>query len=249
MKDIKISAASMVGCVRENNEDMILVGDTFVRNGEYATGVHLTDKMRYLIALCDGMGGHNSGEVASSDSLENLHFFFNDIPSGLDASGFYEDIVEWLESINNIIDSKGRVVPECKGMGTTLVAIAYFEGRLYSMNCGDSRMYRYRQGKLEQQTTDHSLNNMMGSSEHNGIITNCIGGGCKNSFIDMVEMTENVMAGDVYLLCSDGLTDMLKDGEIARLLAEGADATALCNAAVEAGGYDNVSVCLGEVLS
>ena len=68
-------------------------------------------------------------------------------------------------------------------------------------------------------------------------------------FIDMVEMTENVMVGDVYLLCSDGLTDMLKDGEIARLLAEGADATALCNAAVEAGGYDNVSVCLVEVLS
>jgi protein phosphatase len=236
-----------VGCVRENNEDMILVGDTFVRNGEYATGVHLTDKMRYLIALCDGMGGHNSGEVASSDSLENLHFFFNDIPSGLDASGFYEDIVEWLESINNIIDSKGHVVPECKGMGTTLVAIAYFEGKLYSMNCGDSRMYRYRQGKLEQQTTDHSLNNMMGSSEHNGIITNCIGGGCKNSFIDMVCCTPDVLPGDTFLLCSDGLTDMVPDDQIETMLAGDADASALCQRAEDLGGLDNVSAVVVRV--
>ena len=226
---------------------MILVGSSFIRNDSFNTNIELTLEKRTILAVADGMGGHNSGEVASSDALHNLQFFFNDIPSGLSAGEFNEMMVVWLESINNIIDSKGRVDDRYKGMGTTLVGIAYYGGNFFSMNCGDSRLYRLRNGSLKQLTTDHSLNNMLGSTKHCSIITNCIGGGNKNSYMDIVRMTDDVQPSDIYLLCSDGLSDMLNDQQIEIMLKSGGDADALCQAAIEAGGFDNVSACVIEV--
>jgi protein phosphatase len=85
---------------------------------------------------------------------------------------------------------------------------------------------------------------MLGSENHSSIITNCIGGGCGSSYIDIVQLTQDVHVGDAYLLCSDGLTDMVPDEDIARLLSEGANASLLCSAAIENGGLDNVSACL-----
>ena len=247
MMNLYVTAASRTGCVRSNNEDMILVGSSFIRNDDYKARIELSDAKRTMIALADGMGGHNSGEVASSDTLHNLQFFFSDIPSGVDAEGFREMIDEWLESINNIIDSKGRVDEQYKGMGTTLVGMAFYEGNTFMMNCGDSRLYRMRHGMLSQLTTDHSLNNLLGDGRHSSVITNCIGGGTKKSFIDLTRITDDVKQGDIYMLCSDGLTDMLHDHRIESLLKEGADASALCEAAIEAGGLDNVSVCVIDV--
>ena len=247
MIELNISSASRVGCVRHNNEDMILVKDQFIRNAEYRTVISLTETDRCMVAVADGMGGHKSGEVASHDALHNLQYFFSDLPVGLDPSAFNEMILEWLDSINMIIDSKGKVDDRYKGMGTTLVAIAFYDGEFYSMNCGDSRLYRYREGNLEQLTTDHSLSNLMGERQHSNIITNCIGGGCTSSFVDMVQMTDDVADGDIYLLCSDGLSDMISDAQIAKLIGDGADADELCNEAIACGGYDNVSACLIKV--
>jgi protein phosphatase len=154
-------------------------------------------------------------------------------------------IFEWLESINNIIDSKGHSDPRYHDMGTTLVAFVYYGGEFYWMNCGDSRIYQFIGGKLTQISTDHSLSNLMGSTRHSNIITNCIGGGCKTSYLDMMKLADTVIQpGNTFMLCSDGLTDMLADQQIEKMLANGSDAEALCNAAVEAGGYDNVSVCV-----
>ena len=247
MMNLFVTAASRVGCVRSNNEDMVLVGSSFIRNDALRKTIELTPEKRTLLAVADGMGGHQSGEVASSDALHNLHFFFNDLPAGLTAGEFNEMMVVWLESINNIIDSKGSVDERFKGMGTTLVGIAYYNGSFFSMNCGDSRLYRLRNGALQQLTTDHSLNTMLGSSKHSSIITNCIGGGCKNSYMDIVRMTDDIQPSDIYLLCSDGLSDMLNDPQIEVLLKSGADADALCLAAIEAGGFDNVSACVIEI--
>lgn len=244
MTELEITAASRVGCVRHNNEDMILVGNQYIRDDEWKTHITLGPSDRFIMAVADGMGGHRKGEVASSETLQNLHFFFGDLPVGLDASALNEMIVGWLDSINNIIDSQGKVDEGYKGMGTTLVALAYYDGEFYSLNCGDSRLYRVRMGELEQLSTDHSLSNFMGESKHSNIITNCIGGGCTSSFVDMVQITHDIIDGDEYMLCSDGLTDMLDDEHIATLLATGADANALCNEAILHGGYDNVSVCL-----
>ena len=240
---LDITSVSNIGCVRGQNEDMILVDSHFVRDSEFSTQVSLNHTDRYLVAIADGMGGHNRGDVASSDTLRNLQYFFSDIPEELNASDFNEAMVEWLDSINNFVASKGRADEQFKGMGTTLVGLAYYYGDFYSMNCGDSRLYRLRHGELIQLTTDHSLNNMLGSEKHTNIITNCIGGGSKTSYLDLIRMTD-VQSGDVYMLCSDGLSDMISDHVIAQMLTAGADATALCGAAIDAGGYDNVSCCV-----
>ena len=244
MITIHMTAASKVGCVRSQNEDMVLLGSHFVRNDAFSTRVDLTNSDRYLMAVADGMGGHNRGDVASSDALHNLEFYFHDLPTGLSSESLKDKFEDWLDSINNIIDSKGRSDEQYKGMGTTLVGLAFYEGKFYTLNCGDSRLYRFRDGDLTQLTSDHSLSNMLGSSQHSNVITNCIGGGATSSFIDFVNITDDIKEGDVYMLCSDGLTDMLPDSIIYTLLAEGSDANTLCDAAVAAGGLDNVSCCV-----
>ena len=241
---LEISAASWTGCVRRQNEDMVLVDNRFIRENSYHTEFVLGAEDRLMLAVADGMGGHSRGDVASNDTLHNLHYFFYDIPSNLSAGDFNEAMVGWLESINNYIASKGRADEQFKGMGTTLVGMAYYNRDFYSLNCGDSRLYRFHNHQLVQLTTDHSLSNMTGSDKRSNVITNCIGGGCNSSFIDMVQMTGDMDQNDVFLLCSDGLTDMLSDEAISRLLDRKADAEALCSAAIEAGGFDNVSCCL-----
>ena len=127
-------------------------------------------------------------------------------------------------------------------MGTTLVALAWFGGEFFWMNCGDSRLYRLHNGELTQITTDHSLSQMLGKKEHSSLIVNCIGGGCKQSYIDIENFTDQIEVGDVLLLCSDGLTDMIDDETVRGQLSDGFDADSLCQLADDAGGCDNVSV-------
>ena len=225
---LDISAASWTGRVRSQNEDMVLVDNQFIREDTYHTRIVLSREDRMMIAVADGMGGHSRGDVASNDTLRNLHYFFYDIPSCLNISEFNEAMIQY------------------KGMGTTLVGVAYYNNEFYSLNCGDSRLYRFRDRQLVQLTTDHSLSNLVGNEKHTNVITNCIGGGGNpsSSFIDMVTITNDIMPADVYLLCSDGLTDMLSDKVISELLEGKADANNLCSAAIEAGGIDNVSCCV-----
>ena len=89
-----ITSASRVGCVRRQNEDMILVDNHFVRNDDYMTQVSLNHQDKFIVAVADGMGGHNRGDVASSDVLKNLQFYYHDLPTGLGTSEFYEAVVE-----------------------------------------------------------------------------------------------------------------------------------------------------------
>ncbi|MCR4809791.1 MAG: protein phosphatase 2C domain-containing protein [Prevotella sp.] len=244
---ISITASSRMGCVRSNNEDMVLVDQWCVRNGKVRTEVDTDIVDRYLIALADGMGGHNCGEVASSDVLHNLQFFFSDLPVGLNVSDFNETIYEWLSSMNNIIESKGAYDERYNKMGTTLVALAYYGREYYWMNCGDSRIYSFYEGKLTQLSTDHSLSTLVGDTTHSNVITNCIGGGCKHSFIDIVQCSADVRPGSSFLLCSDGLTDMLPVSDIAEMLAAGKSANDLCKEAEKAGGFDNVSAIVATI--
>lgn len=248
MSRIVLTAASRVGCVRSNNEDMVLAYDKFVRGEAYQTEFMTENVSRFVIALADGMGGHNAGEVASADVLANLQYFINDLPKGLSVSDFNEMMVIWLDSVNKMIISKGLIDSTRAGMGTTLVGVVYYEGKYYWMNCGDSRLYRLRNGKMIQLSTDHSLNTIYGQKRHSHVITNCIGGGCKDSYLDLYEFTADFLQGDTYLLCSDGLNDMVKDEEIESLMIEGAVANRFCEAAIEAGGFDNVSTCIFSVM-
>lgn len=247
MSRIILTAASRIGCVRSNNEDMVLAYDKLVRSDVYRTEFMTENLDRFVIAVADGMGGHNAGEVASFDALSNLQFFLSDIPAKLSSGEFNEMMVEWLQSINQIVDSKGRANPSMADMGTTLVGVVYYNKKYYWINCGDSRLYRLRDGHLELITCDHSLSNIRGEKKHSNIITNCIGGGCKNSYMDIFEFTDDVIPGDTYMLCSDGLNDMVADSIIEERMNAGANANQLCQAAIDAGGYDNVSVCVFNV--
>ena len=247
MSKITLTAASRIGCVRSNNEDMVLAYDKFLRSDVYCTEFLTENTERFVIALADGMGGHRAGEVASEQVLDSLKFFISDIPRGLSIGEFDETMMVWLQSINNNINRQGRADPALLEMGTTLVGIIYYGGKYFWINCGDSRLYRLRDGNLVQISTDHSLSNARGEKKHSNIITNCIGAGCKNSYLDIFEFTADFKQGDIYMLCSDGLNDMVPNTKIEQLMNEGCTANDLCEAAIEAGGYDNVSVCMFHV--
>ena len=247
MSKITLTAASRIGCVRSNNEDMVLAYDKFLRSDVYCTEFLTENTERFVIALADGMGGHRAGEVASEQVLDSLKFFISDIPRGLSIGEFDETMMVWLQSINNNINRQGRADSALLEMGTTLVGVIYYGGKYFWINCGDSRLYRLRDGKLVQITTDHSLSNARGEKKHSNIITNCIGAGCKNSYLDIFEFTADFKQGDIYMLCSDGLNDMVPNATIEQLMNEGCTANDLCEAAIEAGGYDNVSVCMFHV--
>jgi protein phosphatase len=247
MSKIVLTAASRVGCVRSNNEDMILAYDQFIRSEAYKTELLTESTDRFVIALADGMGGHKAGEIASADVLSNLQYYISDLPRNLTSGEFNECMVEWLDSVHKTIESKGHVNPEMSEMGTTLVGVVYYNGKYYWLNCGDSRLYRFRDGVLHQISVDHSLNTLKGEKRHSNILTNCIGGGSLHSYLDIYEFTDEVLPGDVYMLCSDGLSDMVPDADIERMMSDGATANDLCEAAIVAGGYDNVSVCIFKV--
>src|SRR5574344_2235374 len=244
MLNFDISATSDKGCVRTNNEDMILVSTRFIRDNSLHIRVEIGDKDRYIVALADGMGGHNAGEVAREEALKSLCDSFYQIPPEMNISSFDELLYGWLEKINQKISVQGFENPRLMGMGTTLVGWIKYEQYLFWMNCGDSRLYRFRNGILTQLSNDHSLSNLTGEKQHSNVIVNCIGGGCKTSYIDLVEFSEDMNKGDVFILCSEGLSDMLSDVEMERVLAAGGTSEELCAAAVTAGGYDNVSVCV-----
>lgn len=244
MNKIVLTAASRVGNVRSNNEDMILAYDRFIRSDIYQTVLAPENLDRFIVAVADGMGGHNAGEVASELVLQNLKFYFNDLPKGLTSGELEEVMNEWLQSIHQTVNARGRANKSMSEMGTTLVGLIYYGKRFFWLNCGDSRLYRLRDGQLEQLTTDHSLINANGEKKHSNVITNCIGAGCDDTFIDMIEFTNNFLPGDTYMLCTDGLNDMVPDEVIREMLVNGATANALCEEAINAGGFDNVSVCV-----
>ena len=125
MSRIILTAASRVGCVRSNNEDMVLAYDKFVRSDAHQTEFMTENIDRFVIALADGMGGHQAGEVASEETLSNLKFFIDDLPLGLASGEFHEMMMEWLKSINQIINSRGLVDKSKLEMGTTLVGVLY----------------------------------------------------------------------------------------------------------------------------
>lgn len=249
MSKITLTAASRVGCVRSNNEDMVLAFDKLIRSDAYQSEFLTENYGRFILALADGMGGHRAGEVASEMVLSNLQFFINDLPKGLSEEDLQQHMTEWLHSVNTMVNSKGNADASLREMGTTLVGVLFYGGHYFWMNCGDSRLYRLRDGHLQQLTTDHSLNTVTGQTKHSNVITNCIGAGCKRLYLDMEEMTDNILPGDVYLLCSDGLNDMVPDTDIEQLMVEGASANRLCEAAIEEGGFDNVSAIVFQINS
>lgn len=218
-----------------------------------------------LAVLADGMGGHLAGEVASRVAVDVMSrhcvdAFANDVrPRTRQASGAYErnTLRAAIEAANAAIYEMARHTPEYAGMGATVVTALIQDDSLCVGHVGDSRMYRLRAGKLDQLTQDHSvvqelLNRGLMTAEQaresisKNLVTRALG-------VDAaVQVDLNILPtlpGDLYLLCSDGLNDILADPEIERLLNVSNHslddvARQLVEAANAAGGPDNISVIL-----
>ena len=240
------------GMVRSHNEDSVF-----------------GNPHRGLVILADGMGGYNAGEVASGMattvlSTELEAAFATRSPDEVSPDGVpysHAAVREQVSRTNSAIYNAAESQPQYAGMGTTLVLALFHDDRVTAAHIGDSRLYRLRDGALEQLTRDHSLlqeqidAGMISveearHSQNKNLVTRALG-------VDPEVETEihdhEVRVGDIYLLCSDGLNDMVEDEETALTLqALGANlelaATQLIQMANDNGGRDNVSVILVKVL-
>jgi len=233
------AVATDQGRVRGHNEDTLWPrpGLGGVADGE-AEG-------EFVAAVADGMGGHIGGEVASRLAIE----------AALAAGG---EAVERLQAANAAVVGTALDKPRLAGMGTTMTLAILSPGAVEIGHIGDSRAYLYRDGALAQLTRDHSLMaDMLASGEltpeqaavhpFRSVITRALG---MESRVVIDRVTRDLLPGDRLLLCSDGLTTMLADAEVASLLARGdarSAAADLVAAANRAGGVDNISVVVVDV--
>ena len=241
---LTIYGESDVGQVREHNEDFIV------------WDAHLG-----LVLLADGMGGHNAGEVASELAVSSIRDALQDVLGPEMASSsvidFNDALREAIVYANDEIIRMASERLECAGMGTTIVVTLFHGDRVIIANVGDSRMYRLRDKELTQVTTDHSLvqemldNGYISEEEaqlsaSRNLITRALGI-AEQVEVDVVQ--DSVENGDSYLLCSDGLTDLVTNEEILQLWLLYKDdlktgCKELVSLANEKGGKDNISVIL-----
>ncbi len=243
---LEFFSATDTGRSRNNNEDSVAVHEA-----------------ASLIVLADGMGGYNAGEVASGMVTS---FIKTELGRWLLEAATHANDADVRRAMDICVDNANRAIfnaansnPQYAGMGTTLVLGAFREGRLLLGHVGDSRGYRFRGGKLTQITHDHSLlqeqidsglitPEQAAFSANKNLVTRAVG--VEDTVLLETHLHE-VISGDTYLLCSDGLSDMLEDARIEQVLFDNeelADAgLALIGAANEAGGKDNIAVVLVRV--
>ncbi|HEX4285107.1 MAG TPA: Stp1/IreP family PP2C-type Ser/Thr phosphatase [Terracidiphilus sp.] len=208
-----------------------------------------------VFVVCDGMGGAAAGEVASSLAVDRFLHLLAGHGQKVDAS-MPAAAEEAIVAANDAVFSQAQQNKRLTGMGTTLVSLAVHESHVWILNIGDSRCYRLRQGQLELMTLDHSLveeqvrlGRMTRSealrSPYKNVITRALG--------TQAQVTPDIFPleaepGDLYLLCSDGLTRELPDDTIASMIAEDVSLDDLCSRLVEAakkaGGHDNITCLL-----
>lgn len=238
-----LGARTDLGRVRENNEDKYEFyqpedDDVLARKGA-------------LYAVADGMGGHASGQIASELALKTLIGTYYG-----DSSPMVEQSLRGaLQTANALIFDAARAIPDRNGMGTTAVVLVIRGEEAFIANVGDSRCYRLRGGKLDQITEDHSWVNEQvkrggmspeeaAYSPFRNVITRSLGNAPS---VEVDVFTEELREGDVFLLCSDGLTGEVPDDEIRETLREFSPAEAawkLVERALENGGRDNCTVLI-----
>lgn len=239
---IDVAGRTDKGLLRPHNEDALLV--------EAGAGV---------LAVADGMGGHAAGEVASHLAIEAIGETLRG-RSTVSEQSVPELLLQAVEEANQRIARRIDERPECRGMGTTVVIAVIHGPQFWVAHVGDSRAYLLRDGGLRQLTTDHSFVNELvrlgmlsreqaARDPRRNVVTRALGSG---TVVVPDIQQELLQAGDLVLLCSDGLNTMLGDRTIHQLLSEPADGLdSLCSrliaAANEAGGEDNVTVIVARV--
>lgn len=240
-----INAVSDIGNVRTNNEDMIIVGNEFLRDAsknyefDFESSEH-----PFLIAVADGMGGHKGGEYASEIVLTEMNKAVRDLKNELSNAELKSFLNERITAIHTQLLDEGSKDTEKTGMGSTFVGILFFQGSIFLINVGDSRLYRFREGILTQLSRDHSLSEMTNNPDApKNIIVNSFGAGQK-IFFDFEDISQRIMNDDRILLCSDGLNSELTDDEIESVLADTNGSSLLVEAAKNKEGKDNISVII-----
>lgn len=241
---IEYQACSDLGCVRSNNEDMILIDRQFLRDESAEGKIMVGDDDRFAAIVADGMGGNDGGELASDIAAQEFDTWFAELPAGLQDSELRTYANDYATATHALINARGRELEGFQGMGTTLTGAFHYESRWCWINIGDSRVYIYRDGILRQVSRDHSYRNLYNDpNQPSNMIYNSLGGGEEyDSFADCDSLP--LFPDDHLLVCSDGLSDMLDDTAIEGLMASSASAADIVAAAKQAGGRDNVSVIL-----
>ena len=250
---IEVAGETNVGMKRTHNEDNFSITE---------------ESGLYIVA--DGMGGHASGEIASKMAVDAMREFFaatasdpeRTWPYKMDRSKGYEEnrLITGIKLANLRIYESAQRDPRQRGMGTTIVALFAVEDSIYVAHVGDSRVYRLREGTLEQLTEDHSLLNdyikmkrltpeEIANFPHKNVIVRALG---MKDTVKVDTRFERPKAGDVYVLCSDGLSGPVTDEMMLEILDSTGDlraaATKLINRANENGGPDNITVVLARWL-
>jgi PPM family protein phosphatase len=246
-------AMSDTGKVREHNEDTIGF-----------------DNDIGLLVLADGMGGYNAGEVASGIAVKTIVNLVREAIAREDLAGADKEsglarpsiiLRDAIYRANKIIHQTSKTQPQCEGMGTTIVACLFYDNKVSTAHVGDSRLYRLRNDKFEQMTMDHSLLQELVDrgfyspeeaqrATNKNYVTRALG---VEPTVEVEIHEEPVHKGDYYMLCSDGLSDMVEDEDIhltistfnANLDTVAKQLTQLAN---DNGGRDNVSVVMAHVL-
>lgn len=232
---MRIGAITDIGPCRSRNEDNYLI-----------------DVERRIFAVCDGMGGHKGGDVASRLAVETLQnrLLISDpvqiIPTLLDTVNF----------ANRLIYEQGQYDDELHHMGTTLTVAVIQDAKIIVAHIGDSSLFLYQSGRLRKVTRAHTLAERMltdgliqpadlSSNAYNHILTRAVG---INPEVEADIYQEEIRAGDWILLCTDGLTDLVREEEITQQLSSNQTpqeiAQALLDSALRQGGNDNVTIVL-----
>ncbi len=230
---LRFEIVSHAGLVRTQNEDMAYAGGQTVRDDNDAFEFDIPeDGMEFGAVVCDGLGGREGGEKASELACSLFDTFVEALPAGLEPNDVIMRLKRWTQTANDAImaESYGN------GMATTLTGLLLYFDQAYILNCGDSRTYRLRYDNFRQLTRDHSERNRLNDpSAPANLMYNCLG--IPEAFIDITPA--KIVEGDQYIICSDGLSDVVSDADIQRNISS---AQALVDAALAAGASDNVTV-------
>ncbi len=256
---LRVGHATHRGMVREVNEDGYLV----------LTPPAVAAGLTGLLAVADGMGGHQAGDKASGEVIRILHDLFSSSSYQEQMVGYSRDredyyilvLKEVLEQINDRLYNLATSHPELQGMGTTGSVALLVDHRLYLGHVGDSRIYLLRGGHLQQLTHDHSwvaeqvdmgvlTPEQAAVHPKRNLLTRCLG----HSPVLRVERTAlELQPGDLLLLCSDGLHGIVRDAEIAQVLMTAPGLQTACDYLVEManqrGGPDNITVIVAQVVA
>lgn len=260
---LKFAGLTDIGRTRDNNEDNFFISDS-----------------EPLCVVADGMGGHSSGEVASALAIRTIREYYErthadpaveqQLRQRMPVWPFKRRAPEHVEQrrlvqavmlANEVVHSFAQRRDEYRGMGTTIVGSYFIDTGMYLVHIGDSRAYRVRDGRMDRITRDHSLADEylemgilradeLDAFPYKNVVTRAVG------LAEVVEPEDafcTIQPGDIFLFCSDGLTDPLSDAEICDIVWRNADdieraCRALIDAANAAGGPDNITAVLAQTL-